>query len=145
MVRFFSVNKCYSTTCVRVFAGEHNITCHFFHGQVPDVAEGATACRAAGELGPAAGAYQVPALALQDRRKYIVEAYGALEQGSKVGGHDGGCDYDADHAGHWTTGTATSTPSVCAHVTDTRTYNLSLDDQLKEFDSRCTHHKNFQL
>lgn len=64
MISLLCVNKRHSTTCVGMFTGEHDITCDFFHGQVSNVAERAAARRAAGELGPAAGAYQVPTLAL---------------------------------------------------------------------------------
>lgn len=105
-----------------MFTREHNITGDFLHGEVTYVAERAAARGAAGQLGPAAGAYQVPALALQDRRQHIVEAHRALEQRGEISRHGVRRVHQCRHPGDRTTGTASSAPLVvCAHVTVTRT------------------------
>lgn len=80
MFGLLSVHEGDCAACVRVFAREHDVTGDFLHGEVAYVAEGAAAGRAAGQLGPAAGAHEVPALTLQDRGQDIVEADWALEQ-----------------------------------------------------------------
>lgn len=79
MLRLLRVHQGDSTASVGVFTWEHNIAGHFLHSEVAYVAEGAAASRAAGQLGTAAGAHQVPTLALQDRRQYIVETHRTLE------------------------------------------------------------------
>lgn len=107
---------------VGMLAWEHHVARDLLHGEVAYVAEGPAARGAAGQLRPAAGAHQVPALALQDRREHIVEAHGALEQRREVGGHGGGHADERVHPGDRTSGTARSAPRfVCAHVTVTRT------------------------
>lgn len=122
MLSFLSVNKGDCAACVGVFAGEHYIASHFFHGEVAYVAEGAATRRAARQLGTAARADQMPALALQDRGQDIVEAHGTLEQRSKISRHGGRYVHESGYSGHRTTGTASSAPFVvCAHVTVTRT------------------------
>lgn len=106
-----------------MFTREHNITSDLFHGEVADVAEGPPAGGAAGQLGPAAGADEVPALALQDGRQDIVEAHRALEQRGEVRRHGCGRVHEGGDARHCTTGTASSSAPlvVCAHVTVTQT------------------------
>lgn len=122
MLSLLGVHKSYGTASVGVFTGEHNIAGDFLHGEVAYVAERAAARRAAGQLGAAARAHQVPALALQDRRQHIVEAHGTLEQRGEVGGHGVRRVHQCGHPGDRTTGTASSAPLVvCAHVTVTRT------------------------
>lgn len=122
MLRLLSVHERDSTAGVGVFTWEHNIAGDFLHGEVAYIAERATACRTAGQLGPAAGAHQVPALALQDRRQHIVEAHGALKQRGEISGHCVRRVHECRHPRDRTTGTASSTPLVvCAHVTVTRT------------------------
>lgn len=79
MLRFLRVHESNCAACVGVFAREHHITGDFFHSEVADVAEGAAARGAAGQLGAAARADEVPALALQDGWQHIVEAHWALE------------------------------------------------------------------
>lgn len=81
MLRFLGVYKSNCAARVGVFTREHDIAGYLLHGEVADVAQRPAARGAAGELGPAARAHQVPALALQDGRQDIVEAHGALEQG----------------------------------------------------------------
>lgn len=73
----------------RVLARKHNVPGHLLHGQVPDVAQRSPARGTTRELGPAAGADEVPALALQDGGQHVVEADGALEQRGEVGRHGG--------------------------------------------------------
>lgn len=122
MLSFLSVNKGDCATSVGVFAGEHHITGHFLHSEVSYVAEGAATGRAARQLGTAARADQMPALALQDRGQDIVEAHGTLEQRSEICRHGGRDVHEGGHSRHRTTGTASSAPFVvCAHVTVTRT------------------------
>lgn len=122
MLSFLSVNKSDCAASIGVFAGEHYITGHFLHSEVAYVAEGAAARRAAGQLGTAARADQVPALALQDRGQDIVEAHGTLKQGSEISRHGGRDVHEGGYSRHRTTGTGSSAPFVvCAHVTVTRT------------------------
>lgn len=122
MLRLLCVHQSYSTAGVGVFTREHNIAGDFLHGEVTDVAERAAARGAAGQLGPAAGAHQVPALALQDRWQHIVEAHRAFKQRCEVSRHGGRRVNQCRHPGDRTTGTASSAPLVvCAHVTVTRT------------------------
>lgn len=131
MLSFLSVNKGDCAASVRVFAGEHYIASHFLHGEVANVAEGATTRRAARQLGTAARADQMPALALQDRGQDIVEAHGTLEQRSEISRHGGRDVHEGGYSRHRTTGTASSAPFVvCAHVTVTRTLIPSISDRL---------------
>lgn len=51
------VRQCDFTSRRGILAGEEDRVGHLLHGQVPDGAQGASAGGAAGELGPAVGAY----------------------------------------------------------------------------------------
>lgn len=122
MLCLLRVHESDSTASIGVFTWEHDIAGDFLHGEIAYVAERAAARRAAREFGAAARAHQVPALALQDRRQYIVEAHGALKQRGEVGRHCGRRVHVCGHPRYRTTGTASSAPLVvCAHVTVTRT------------------------
>lgn len=121
MLRLLRVHESDSAASVGVFTREHNVAGDLLHGEVADVAERTAARRAARQLGAAARAHQVPALALQYRRQHIVKAHGALEQRGEVGGHGGRRVHEGWHPRDRTTGTASSAPLVvCAHVTVTR-------------------------
>lgn len=121
MLRLLRVHERDSAASVGVFTWEHNIAGDLLHREVADVAEWTAARRATGQLGTAARAHQVPALALQYRRQHIVKAHGALEQRGEVGGHGGRRVHESGHPRDRTTGTASSAPLVvCAHVTVTR-------------------------
>lgn len=118
---FLGVHEGDGAARVGVLAGEHDVAGHLLHGEVADVAERAAARGAARQLGSAAGAHQVPALALQDGRQHIVEAHGALKQRRQVGRHGRGHAAQRGDACHCTTGTASSSAPlvVCAHDTVT--------------------------
>jgi len=70
-----------------VFARELDVRGNLLHRQIADIRQRAAAGGAAGELGAAGDAHQVPAGALQDRWQHIVKAHGAFEQRGQIGGH----------------------------------------------------------
>lgn len=87
MLGLFCVDESDGAARVGVLAGKHHVTSDFLHGEVANVAKRAATRGAARQLGPAAGAHQVPALALQNGRQYIVETHWALEQRREISGH----------------------------------------------------------
>jgi len=74
----------------RVLARELEGVGHLLHGQVANVAEGASARGTAAQLGSTARAHEVAALALQDGWQHVVEADGALQETGQVGRVCGG-------------------------------------------------------
>jgi len=67
VIHLLSVEEGDGAASARVLAGEHDCGGHLFHCQVSDIASKLpSAGGAAGELGPAVGADQMPRVALKD-------------------------------------------------------------------------------
>jgi hypothetical protein len=85
VLKFLVAHECEVAAAARVFACEFESVGHLLHGQVADVAKGTSARWAAAQLGPAAGAHEVSALALQDGWEHVVKADGTLQEAGQVG------------------------------------------------------------